>query len=240
MLNSACSNEFKLIIFVQMKRFRALMQISKIQNTLCTGQIDSYASEGSEPITIFQNPIKELCRYLSRADVVFGCVYNLNHSELLESFRKTVSCQIITDRENLRNPEWYSDLPCIYSVDDVLNSEAHSKKPLPMGPYWQNSKDAIYIAKKRGTINMHNKYLVFCKINSDYCIVPQAVWTGSPNGTYNANLSYENAVYLPFQKTAIAYLKDYKRIILNSQGLSKFTQNLKSVTVKQTNKLESV
>jgi len=200
------------------------MQIIQIPNSLYTNQVDPYASEGSEPIPIFKNPITELCKYVSRADVVFGCLYNLNHEGLLRALRKTVSCQLITDKEHLRRPHWYSGLKFIYSVDQAIDSSHDNISSVPMLPYWDKFHDSIYIANKEGTINMHNKYLVFCKINCNYKIIPQAVWTGSPNGTYNANLSYENAVYLPFYNTAIEYLNDYKRILSNSEGLSCFLE----------------
>ena len=70
---------------------------------------------------------------------------------------------------------------------------------------------------------MHNKFLVFCKwkrgINGCRVVVPESVWTGSFNFTYNAGNSFENAILINNKEIAMAYFKEYAQIAALSEPL---------------------
>jgi hypothetical protein len=73
---------------------------------------------------------------------------------------------------------------------------------------------------------MHNKFLVFCRVDilrektyPEVDIVPYAVWTGSFNFTMNATMSLENALVLWNRAIAAAYYDEWQQILSLSEPL---------------------
>lgn len=62
---------------------------------------------------------------------------------------------------------------------------------------------------------MHNKFLVF--FNKE--LLPQGVWTGSFNLTFNATMSFENAVFLTDPIIVEAYFKEWGQLVALSEPL---------------------
>ena len=83
----------------------------------------------------------------------------------------------------------------------------------------------------RNNRRMHNKFLVFAKgeffndgeatdmFEHDAVWRPHSVWTGSYNITANAELSWENAIYIRSEKIAQAYLNEWCQLMAFSEPL---------------------
>ncbi len=70
---------------------------------------------------------------------------------------------------------------------------------------------------------MHNKFLILGQLEkgevSHYCFVPELVWTGSFNFTYNAGLSLENALVISNSEIVSAYYSYWQDIAAISEPL---------------------
>ena len=77
--------------------------------------------------------------------------------------------------------------------------------------------------KKLAFARMHNKFLIFCKIEKNKKnknIEPYAVWTGSLNMTDTATRSFENSVCVKDKKICKAYMKEWAQIYALAEPLN--------------------
>ncbi|MDA5562337.1 phospholipase D-like domain-containing protein [Cobetia sp. MMG027] len=185
----------------------------------------------------FRDIEKKLLQHISEADAVFGAVAWLTSDLILDALSQVNDVSIVIQKEDFLRPDFgvnnnwknklrekYDALSCSltrYSFDNILNSVSVCSDP---------SLDSVRCVgnhnrdKKPAFPRMHNKFLVFAKIDGtdehgNEIIKPYAVWTGSFNLTRNASMSLENALYLTEPKIVKAYYDEFGQIAAMSEEL---------------------
>lgn len=177
---------------------------------------------------IFRGLERRLIQEIEAADVVFGCVAWLTHSDILAALARKRAIGIVVQKEDFLRPDsldiskaalraLYTSLPKFYR---------HSFGPTALYDYAGDpSSPAVRCAGYKSTGSgvfprMHNKFFVLCKEDEDGNYHPYAVWTGSYNPTFNASNSLENAVIIRDKAIADAYAKEFGVIFGISEPLN--------------------
>ena len=189
----------------------------------------------SADIEVFFRDIKEvLCKKIQKSKIIVGCVAWLTDTDILKSLAKT-KASIIVQKEDFLRPDSVDDgkdnLRKLYAkIESNCERYSFENTVLPKMSYCgdpclggircvgNHNKD-----KNPAHPRMHNKFLVFCKwkrgINGCRVVVPESVWTGSFNFTYNAGNSFENEILINNKEIAMAYFKEYAQIAALSEPL---------------------
>ncbi len=187
----------------------------------------------------FRDIEKKLLEHISEADVILGAVAWLTSYSILDALAAKDNVSIIVQKEDFLRPDYgsksnfktilrqkYDALKCNlerYSFkDNILSQVSICSDPSiePIRCVGNHNKD-----KKPAFPRMHNKFLIFAKIepgndeNGYEIIKPYAVWTGSFNLTKNATASLENALYITEKNIIDAYFKEYGQIAAMSEEL---------------------
>ncbi|MGD9686353.1 MAG: hypothetical protein AB7U43_05200 [Desulfobacter sp.] len=186
----------------------------------------------------FRNIEERLLSHIEKADAVFGAIAWLTSNTILNALSKLENVSIIVQKEDFLRPDinssgdWknklrknYSNLKCDltrYSFPNILGKVSVCSDPTieSVRCVGNHNRD-----KKPAFPRMHNKFLVFAKINHQLSdenpevINPYAVWTGSFNFTKNATRSLENALYITDPSIVGAFFKEYGQIAAMSEKL---------------------
>jgi hypothetical protein len=186
----------------------------------------------------FRDIENKLLSHIAKADAVFGAVAWLTSDLILDALSKLSDGSIVVQKEDFLRPDigassnWkqrlrekYSRLRCgltRYSFPNILSSMSVASDPSidPVRCVGNHNRD-----KKTASPRMHNKFLVFAKIqrnDDDFepeMIEPYAVWTGSFNFTINSTKSLENALYITDPVIVKAFFNEYSQIAAMSEPL---------------------
>ena len=191
----------------------------------------------TEKISVYFRNIEErLLSHIKNADAVFGAVAWLTSDLILDELSKLKNVSIVVQKEDFLRPDlnvrgdWknklrekYDNLQCEltrYLFSNLIGSLSYCGDPSidPVRCVGNNNKD-----KKPAFPRMHNKFLVFAKVeehkNEAPKIIPYSVWTGSFNFTKNATNSLENALYITVPEIVNAYFNEYSQIFAISEPL---------------------
>ncbi len=165
----------------------------------------------------FRNIEKKLIQYINeyKNDIIFGCVAWLTSYKILDALASCKNVQIIVQKEDFLRPDrnfvkesdWKKTLQEKYSHVKFSFERHQLKEPIrDLSILASPEVDSIRCVgnhnsdKSPAFPRMHNKFLIFCRINDDNLeepklnYSPEMVWTGSFNLTQNATYSLENAV----------------------------------------------
>lgn len=192
------------------------------------------AQSGTE--VYFRNIERKLIEKIKTADAVFGAIAWLTNYTILDTLASLKNVSIIVQKEDFLRPDVgsksdfkntlrkkYDALSCEltrYSFNNILSSMSVGADPSlqPIRCVGNHNKD-----KKPAFPRMHNKFLVFAKVEEVQGgieeIQPFGVWTGSFNLTKNAGMSLENAVYFQESEIVKAYFEEYGQIAALSEEL---------------------
>ncbi|MFW3413125.1 hypothetical protein ACN9J3_10370 [Aliarcobacter butzleri] len=201
--------------------------------------IDNSVSSTSTGITVYFRDIEQkLLEHISKADAVFGAVAWLTSYSILDALAKKDNVSIVVQKEDFLRPDLdsrndfkttlrqkYNALKCNlerYSFKNILSQVSVCSDPSiePIRCVGNHNKD-----KKPAFPRMHNKFLIFAKVepstdgSSHETITPYGIWTGSFNLTKNATASLENALYITEKDIIDAYFKEYGQIAAMSEEL---------------------
>lgn len=190
----------------------------------------------------FRNLEDKLIEHIKNCDVVVGCVAWLTNERILDALSK-VECAIVVQKEDFLRPDmgsksdWNKRLRGMYNnlklsigrdwVGGVLSNMSVCGDPEIQGVRCVGNYN---YEKKPAFPRMHNKFLVFCKLNNSDdgddsntfnppALIPKYVWTGSFNFTQNAIMSLENAVVLRQPEIVNAYYAEWTQIEAISEPL---------------------
>jgi phosphatidylserine/phosphatidylglycerophosphate/cardiolipin synthase-like enzyme len=197
---------------------------------------------GSGNVTVmFDDLPSRCCDFISGADMITGCVAWLTNTAVLVALAKVSQVSIIVQKEDFLRPDnpgqykadlhmMYSAIPGVYryDIDGIMDlscaTDPDSEAIRCMGIH--NS------SQKRAVPRMHHKFLVrskkiiqcscddyFCSCDHQWNLVPEAVWTGSFNMTYNGSRSLENALVIYDQDVASRYQREWAWIFGLSEPL---------------------
>ncbi len=179
-----------------------------------------------------------------KEDLIVGCVAWLTSYRILNALAKCKNVQIVVQKEDFLRPDvnyknkndWKSTLQQKYGQVNC-NMERHMFKT-PMGDLSVCSDPTVDGIRCVGNHNsdkkpafprMHNKFLVFCRVNEsenieNFGYKAVSAWTGSFNLTQNATYSIENAISLNDisgnNKIINGYLKEHHQIFCISEKLN--------------------
>lgn len=184
----------------------------------------------------FRNIEEKLVSHIKNADAVFGAVAWLTSDIILDEMSKLKNVSIVVQKEDFLRPDlgasdnWknvlrkkYDSLHCELTrscFSTMINSLSYLGDPSinPVRCIGNSNKD-----KKPAFPRMHNKFLVFAKVeklgNKKPTIAPYSVWTGSFNLTKNATNSLENALYITVPEIVNSYFNEYSQIFAMSEPL---------------------
>lgn len=164
-----------------------------------------------------------LLTHLSKYQHVVGCVAWMQDSDLLGAFATREAVSIVIQKEEylVRYSNRTMDLYL-----GVENRRFPSKTvfPYPLcnlgmdkdpGIGWR----CVGVVSDESRPFMHHKFLVLGDVKEG-AFLPQAVWTGSFNFTFNAGQSLENALFIDDPEIAKAYLQEYVDVASLSEPLS--------------------
>lgn len=203
----------------------------------------STKSKSGETEVFFRDLEAELIKQVLNADVVLGCVAWLTNEPVLDALASRSAVSIIVQKEDFLRPEqrsnssWKSKLQARYARLDngfslyadglegtVLHCMSYAGSPEfePIRCVGNHNSE-----KSPAFPRMHNKFLVFCNLESNSGeehahapnFKPYSVWTGSFNITYNATNSFENAILSNDPKIVNAYFQEYCQIAALSETL---------------------
>jgi hypothetical protein len=198
----------------------------------------------------FRDLDSNLARYISQAEAVVGAVAWLSHENILNELAKKEIVSIVIQKQQKQKKEHQTKLRELYDrlpkfkwqavlrgvVAELVNSDASVIKE------WEAIRclGRLKIYKDEVIPLMHNKFLVFCKVEHEdfvdpglmamgykesLCWVPipilepYAVWTGSFNLTKNAINSLENALYITDEAIVEAYYNEWCQLLALSEPL---------------------
>lgn len=201
--------------------------------------LQDYSTKGSaQTEVIFRNLEDRLIEMIHQADAIFGCVAWLTNPHILDALAtKQNNVSIVIQKEDFLRPDrdarqkdWKIKLRQMYRT---LGKTERYWLPGVAGRLSSGADQTCEAVRCVGNHNsekhsafprMHNKFLVFCTFNTieqedftDY--TPYAVWTGSFNLTFNATMSFENAVIIYSSSLANAYLNEWSQILALSEPL---------------------
>ena len=180
---------------------------------------------------------------------IFGSVAWLTSEKIIDALSLCNNVQILIQKEDFLRPDYCDNLNekqrrlryrRLYSKLKFVHDRYDCGAPIcnlsvcgdpsvdPVRCVGNNNSD-----QKKAMPRAHNKFLVFCKtiksssmdtrMKGENIYVPVAVWTGSFNFTWNAERSFENAIYLEDksgQNPIInSYLKEHHQIFALSEPL---------------------
>lgn len=179
----------------------------------------------------FRDLKNKLIGHINEYEIIVGCIAWLTDFDILRALAAK-STTIIVQKEDFLRPDlqarrsnWKANLRRAYNSlsfehtrydfqTNILSSMSVCSDPdieavRCVGNFNSDKKPAFP--------RMHNKFIVFCKLETttnDWDgeadnIVPCAVWTGSFNFTKNAGHSFENALFIEEPDIATAYFKEY-------------------------------
>ncbi|WP_146036505.1 phospholipase D-like domain-containing protein [Pseudotabrizicola formosa] len=198
--------------------------------------LTDYSSEflSVDKVTVvFRDHRAKLKNFISRHDFIFGAVAWFTDEEVIKSLRgKVVS--IIVQKEDFLKPDRFgtvSTLQSAYgSVESKLTRYGIPGQANMMSFACSPEVEAFRCVgnynrdKKPAFPRMHNKFLVGGRISvsadGEHSFVPEAVWTGSYNISYNAQLSFENALMIEDRSVATAYVNEWSQILALSERLN--------------------
>ena len=201
-------------------------------------QKDHSASNGVVAVH-FKNLETALVKYIQGAQAVVGCVAWLTSEPVLKALSKVSGgVAIVVEKETyLRKDDaagkyWLEARRELYKkvrdgpwMPASFIGGAMSK--MRSGPNFSRSDDLAAYGSDEELVDpircmgqktvqsgarMHNKFLVFCKSDTNARLLPYAVWTGSFNFSKTATLSFENAVLISDSVIAEAYLREFSQI----------------------------
>lgn len=199
---------------------------------------DNSTTSNSGVSVYFRDIEERLLQHISEADAVFGAVAWLTSHSVLDALAKLKNVSIVVQKEDFLRPDIgansnfknslrtkYNTLKCHltrYSFSNILSSVSVSSDPsiTPVRCVGNHNTE-----KKPAFPRMHNKFLIFAKIQegkdeySIETITPYAVWTGSFNLTKNATMSLENALFITEPEIVNAYFQEYGQIAAMSEEL---------------------
>jgi hypothetical protein len=198
----------------------------------------------------FKNLDFHLIGHIQKAPAVVGCVAWIAHEKILEALSECVAVSLIVQKEenlrpdfpdapghiqkmqqaysNLRGRFWRYDKTIGYPYMKAVYRRDASIEAVRCAGYGPPSG-----AGKKTRPNMHHKFLVFCRYDTEQSmgyggdpyeavdgITPYGVWTGSFNFTFNGTISFENAVYLTDPEIVKAYFLEWSQIAVISEPLT--------------------
>jgi hypothetical protein len=191
------------------------------------------STETLEISVFFRDIQKCLLTQIKEADAVFGCVAWLTDFQVIEALSHKKLVSIIVQKEDFLRPDlgedptgWkqklrvgYDSIPKMASRDQFDNILRYisTNSDLAIDPIrcvGNHNKD-----KTPAFPRMHNKFLIFAKVNDNASVVPYSIWTGSFNLTKNAGVSLENAVIIKKQEIVNAYVQEFGQICALSEPL---------------------
>lgn len=201
-------------------------------------------SHDCQVIAYFRDIEESLIANIKNADFVVGCVAWLTNERVIDALAECpLGCAIVVQKEDFLRPDgeskngWalklrerYAKLSCgliRYNFDGVLACMSTGGDPrIEPVRCVGNLNNERHPAFPR----MHNKFLVFCRTFDSIdegghfgkMVVPYAVWTGSYNVTKNAEMSFENCVYIQDESGGIpnAYMREFEQIMALSEPLN--------------------
>ncbi|MAB38695.1 MAG: hypothetical protein CL528_01910 [Aequorivita sp.] len=177
-------------------------------------------------------------------DLIVGCVAWLTSYKILDALAKCNNVQIIVQKEDFLRPDinqkhkskFKNELQKKYGLINCDIPRSWFKEPMgELSVCADPTVDGVRCVgnhnsdKKPAFPRMHNKFLVFCRINvsEDYekfSYKAVSAWTGSFNLTYNATYSLENAISFNdnsgTNKLINGYLKEHHQIFCISEKLN--------------------
>jgi hypothetical protein len=206
-------------------------------------------SGSSGTCAYFRGLDKHLIKHIRAAPAVVGCVAWLAHEGILKALADCTAVSIVVQKEDYLRPDAMDGEDYLRKRQELYR-ELHGRfwrydetigYPYMMSVYRKDASiDAIrcvgYSKPKAGNLaarpNMHNKFLVFCRYDSEETmgyngdpyeavdgITPYGVWTGSFNFTNNGTKSFENAVYLVEPDIVKAYFMEWSQLVAISEPL---------------------
>lgn len=196
---------------------------------------NSTSSTDGQVQVYFRDLSNALISEIKKADVVLGCVAWLTDFLIIDALRGR-DVAIVVQKEDFLRPDlgassdWkkhlharYDTLSCKIQRLSFNNMIGHLSvcydptiQPIRcVGNYNRDKAPAFP--------RMHNKFMIFAKLNEvedDWpAVVPYAVWTGSFNMTLNAQRSLENAILLKDPILVNAYFEEFGQIFAISEQL---------------------
>lgn len=202
---------------------------------LSRSQEDFSITSGNVQV-LFQDHAQHLVKLIGEYEFAYGCVAWLTDFEILKALSK-VSTQIIVQKEDFLRPDldtrWnkqklrqaYNNVRCReerYDIDGLVADLSVCGDPSMSGIRCMGQCSS---QGKKVSPRMHHKFLVLGRRENsqrgDLCKrpVPEIVWTGSFNFTWNAGMSIENAVIIRDEKIARAYFNEWQQIFALSEPL---------------------
>ena len=196
---------------------------------------NSTSSTDGQVQVYFRNLSNALISEIKKADVVLGCVAWLTDFLIIDALRER-DVAIVVQKEDFLRPDlgassdWkkhlharYDTLSCNIqrlSFNNMIGSLSVCYDPTiqPIRCVGNYNRD-----KAPAFPRMHNKFMIFAKLNENEdswpTVVPYAVWTGSFNMTLNAQRSLENAILLKDPILVNAYFEEFGQIFAISEQL---------------------
>lgn len=215
-------------------------------------QVDhSQTSTSTGTCAYFKNLDAHLINHIKKAPAVVGCVAWLAHEKILAALADCVAVSLIVQKEENLRPDYAVTRDYVRRMQDAY-SKLHGRlwrydetigypymkaiyrrdaaiEAVRCTGYAPPSLDAVNKTRP----NMHHKFLVFCKYETEKFmgyggdpyeavngITPYGVWTGSFNFTFNGTMSFENAVYLTDPEIVYAYFMEWSQVAVISEPLS--------------------
>ena len=213
------------------------------------GSQDDHRRAATAHVTVmFRNHEKELITILEeerkKGSACFGAIAWMTNRDILRKMAELPTAILVQKEDFLRpdtdrlNPDWKRQIQDAY---EALIPPADSRYGMPgivpkLSYAGDPTMDPVRCVGERPEVGrnnrrMHNKFLVFAKRESlnggegtdmfEYDVVwrPHSVWTGSYNITGNAELSWENAIYIRSEEIAQAYLDEWCQLMAFSEQL---------------------
>lgn len=203
------------------------------------GNLTDNSTTSDSGVTVFFRNIEgQLLRRIKEADAVFGAVAWLTSYTILDALAELNNVSIVVQKEDFLRPDIgvssdfkntlrtkYNALKCSltrYSLSNILSRVSVCGDPsiTPVRCVGNHNWE-----KKPAFPRMHNKFLIFAKVEEgeegpgNETVTPYAVWTGSFNLTKNATMSLENALYITDKEIVKAYFAEYGQIAAMSEEL---------------------
>ena len=184
----------------------------------------------------FRDISYHLANYISKYEVIVGCVAWMTHQIVLDPLINKPNVSIIVQKEDFLKPDinqrnnWKQRLHAAYNLIGGRLCRPQFPLAYDMSYCGDPTIEGVrcvgnYNRNKASSPRMHNKFIIFCDMeeNKDSYgytfVIPKIVWTGSFNFSDCATKSFENAVVIHNQEIACAYLNEYSQILALSEPL---------------------
>lgn len=194
----------------------------------------------------FKNLENHLINCIEDADVIVGCVAWLRSKPILKALANKKGVSIIVQKEDFLRPDLNNRKSSDIELNQLYNSIPNSLTRYDTGLQntilhmmsfaGDSTIESIRCVgnhnadKKPAFPRSHHKFVVFCRLlnnpKSEYGgeimgmnYEPYSVWTGSFNFTYNATMSFENAVLIKDETIVRAFFNEYAQIAAISEPL---------------------